>query len=117
MTTTNGRDQRPKPCAGGCGRTTRGTRCRECFAKIPARERAGAFGRFQLRPTHLKTGTTTPVNAPKDMHDTDPRSDAEIEAEIAQDAELGRRAVARHFPDDPDTGKATWNQLGIGKNR
>ena len=51
----DGRDQRLKPCAGGCGRMTRGTRCRTCHAHIPARERSGQYGRFQLRPTHLIT--------------------------------------------------------------
>ncbi|MFD2024127.1 hypothetical protein [Promicromonospora aerolata] len=55
MTSFNGRSQRLKPCAGGCGRKTRAVHCRECFAKIPARERAGAFGRFQLRRSHLVT--------------------------------------------------------------
>lgn len=111
------RDQRPKPCAGGCGKTTRGTRCRECFSKIPARERTGAYGQFQLRPSHLKTGTTRTVNAPppRDMDDNDPRSDAVIEAEIAKDAELARRSVARGLPDEPDTGKGIWDMLGIGK--
>lgn len=34
-----------------------------------------------------------------------------------EDAELGRRAVARHYPDDTDTGKATWKQLGIEKGK
>lgn len=60
MTTIIGRDQRPKPCAGGCGRTTRGTHCMECYAKIPARERAGEFGKFELRPSHLVTNSDTP---------------------------------------------------------
>jgi hypothetical protein len=32
-------------------------------------------------------------------------------------AELGRRAVARHYPDDVETGKATWKQLGIEKGK
>ncbi|PUB32513.1 hypothetical protein C8K30_1011039 [Promicromonospora sp. AC04] len=55
MTSVSGRDQRLKPCAGGCGRTTRAVHCKACFAKIPARERAGSFGRFQLRRSHLVT--------------------------------------------------------------
>lgn len=49
------RDQSLKPCADGCGRLTRGTRCLECFNKIPARQRAGSFGRFQLKRSHLQT--------------------------------------------------------------
>jgi hypothetical protein len=53
------RDQRLKPCADGCGRMTRGTRCAECFKKIPARERAGSFGKFQLRRSHLITNEPT----------------------------------------------------------
>lgn len=39
----------------------------------------------------------------------------ESEAAIEQDAEHGRRAVARHYPDDTETGMATWKQLGIEK--
>ncbi|MFD2794615.1 hypothetical protein ACFS27_13745 [Promicromonospora vindobonensis] len=62
MTSFNGRSQRLKPCAGGCGRKTRAVHCRECFAKIPARERAGAFGRFQLRQSHLVTVTDGDVD-------------------------------------------------------
>lgn len=57
MTSFASRSQRLKPCAGGCGRKTRAVHCRECFAKIPARERAGAFGRFQLRRSHLVTNS------------------------------------------------------------
>jgi hypothetical protein len=38
---------------------TRGTRCAECFKKIPARERAGSFGKFQLRRSHLITNEPT----------------------------------------------------------
>jgi hypothetical protein len=60
MTSIDGRSQRPKPCADGCGRTTRGTHCMECFTKIPARERAGEFGKFELRPSHLITNSDTP---------------------------------------------------------
>ncbi len=48
-------DQRMKPCAGGCGKQVRGTRCMDCFRKIPARERSGSFGAFQLRRSHLIT--------------------------------------------------------------
>jgi hypothetical protein len=49
------------------------------------------------------------------MDDGDPRSTAAIEAQIAEDAELARRGVARAFPDDPETGKGIWGDLGIGK--
>ena len=59
MTSFDGRSQRLKPCAGGCGLKTRAVRCRECFAKIPARDRAGAFVRFQLRRSHLVTNGDT----------------------------------------------------------
>lgn len=49
------RDQSLKPCADGCGNMTRGTRCMACFREIPARSRAGAFGRFQLKRKPLQT--------------------------------------------------------------
>ena len=49
------RDQRLKPCAEGCGEMTHGKRCMACFKKIPARERAGSFGKFQLKRSHLQT--------------------------------------------------------------
>lgn len=32
-----------------------------------------------------------------------------------EDARLGRNSVARHYPDDTETGTATWKQLGIEK--
>lgn len=92
----------------------------DCFSKIPARERSGRFGNFQLRPTHLTTGTSRTVNAPpppKDMDDSDARSTAAIEADIASKAELARRSVARGLPDDPKTGKGIWSALGIGKDK
>lgn len=54
---------------------------------------------------------------PKDMEDNDPRSNAFIEAQIAADAELARRSVARGLPDEPEAGKGIWNDLGIGKTR
>lgn len=59
MTRIN-RDQSLKPCADGCGRMTRGTRCLECFSKIPARQRAGSFGKFQLHRSHLLTDQPAP---------------------------------------------------------
>lgn len=49
------RDQSLKPCAGGCGKQVRGKRCMDCFRKIPARERSGWYGKFQLHPSHLIT--------------------------------------------------------------
>jgi len=55
------------------------------------------------------------VPPPRDMDDKDPRSDAAIETEIARDAELARRSVARNHPDDPETGMRIWSDLGIGK--
>lgn len=42
---------------------------------------------------------------------------ADSEAQIDQDAEHARRAVARHYPDDTDQGKAAWGQLGIEKGK
>lgn len=39
------------------------------------------------------------------------------EADIAANAEHARRAVARQYPDDTDTGKAAWKQLGIEKGQ
>lgn len=54
---------------------------------------------------------------PKDMDDIDPRTREAIEAEIAQDAELARRSVARGLPDDPKTGMGIWDDLGIGKKK
>ena len=62
MTSFDGRSQRLKPCAGGCGRKTRAVHCRECFAKIPARERAGSFGTFQLRRSHLVTNSDNDID-------------------------------------------------------
>lgn len=46
------------PCTG-CRRLTSGKTgmCRACFTAIPARERTGTFGDFQLNPSHLVTGT------------------------------------------------------------
>lgn len=49
------RDQRLKPCAGGCGQMTHGIRCMACFKLIPARDRAGSFGKFQLKRRTLQT--------------------------------------------------------------
>lgn len=49
------RDQRLKPCAEGCGAMTHGIRCMPCFKKIPARSRAGSFGKFQLKRRTLQT--------------------------------------------------------------
>lgn len=60
------RDQRLKPCADGCGRMTHGTRCMTCYKKIPARERAGAFGKFQLRRSHLITNEPDADETPED---------------------------------------------------
>jgi hypothetical protein len=59
------------------------------------------------------------VNAPppKDLNDIDPRPTAAIEAEIAKDAELARRSVARAIPEDPKTGMGIWDDLGIGKDK
>jgi hypothetical protein len=57
------------------------------------------------------------MNAPPQgqdsLDDIDARSTAALEAEIATKAELARRSVARGLPDEPETGKATWKQLGI----
>lgn len=46
-----------RPCAD-CGKPCTGTRCRPCNAKIPARERSGDYGKFELHPSHLITGPT-----------------------------------------------------------
>lgn len=42
------------PCTT-CGQPSTSGRCLTCFRKIPARERSGAYGRFQLHPSHLLT--------------------------------------------------------------
>ncbi|ROR97817.1 hypothetical protein EDD28_2426 [Salana multivorans] len=56
---------RHQPCTS-CGTVCCGGKtglCRACLHKIPARERSGTFGAFQLRQSHLKTQTTAPARA------------------------------------------------------
>lgn len=56
---------RRQPCIS-CGTTCCGGKtglCRTCLHKIPARERSGSFGAFQLRASHLQTQTSAPVRA------------------------------------------------------
>ena len=107
MTSVSGRDQRLKPCAGGCGRKTRAVHCKACFAKIPARERAGSFGRFQLRRSHLVTNS-----------DVDSGPFPPIAAAEAADARLSVAVLAlRHTRTDAEAvevAREVVSMLGIG---
>lgn len=44
------------PCAD-CGKTCSGVRCSDCFRRIPARDRSGDYGKFQMHASHLLTQT------------------------------------------------------------
>lgn len=58
-----------------------------------------------------------PPDEMKKTYDSSMPTVADSEKAIAEDAEHARRAVARRFPDDPETGKGIWSRLGIGKEQ
>lgn len=72
-------------CAVPCNSTS--GLCRDCFLAIPARERSGTFGDFQMRPSHLKTlKARIPENA--DMAGTYISARPLVEPAVARAASL-----------------------------
>lgn len=43
-------------CGVRLSATNKSGRCRRCYLAVPARDRTGTFGAFQLHPSHLLTG-------------------------------------------------------------
>lgn len=61
--------------------------------------------------------TPPPDDLRGQTYDSTMPSQESSEKDIAKNAERGRRAVARRYPDDTKRGKATWKQLGIEKGQ
>lgn len=80
----------PKRCTGCghklCATNTSGL-CRTCYLTIPARDRSGSFGEFQLHPSHLLTAT-----ARQAMTDHARRAALTV-CELAHDADDARRLL------------------------
>lgn len=69
-----------------CATNTSGL-CRPCYLTIPARDRSGSFGEFQLHPSHLLTAST------RQAMTAHARRAALTVCELAHDANDARRLL------------------------
>jgi hypothetical protein len=74
------------PCAD-CGKECSGVRCADCHRRIPARDRSGDYGKFQLHASHLTT-------QPDALGWTD-RPRVDVTSDVARSAAL---TTAEHVP-------------------
>lgn len=102
------------PCHGQTGL------CKDCYGLIPARERSGTSGQFQPRPTHLKTGTTSSVNAKERNFDSplsrrEQADAAKAAKKAAEEAAKVKRLIEQRAKDAAD--RADLNKTIFGTDK